>query len=71
MSYMTEERKMIQQTARDFAVNEVLPVANKLDPVEGDIPMELRDKMAELGYFGILIPEEYGGLGLGAFEYAW
>src|SRR6266478_2080780 len=70
MSYMTEERKMIQQTARDFSVNEVLPVANKLDPVEGEIPMELRDKMAGLGYFGILIPEEFGGLGLGCFEYA-
>ena len=48
----------------------MLPIANKLDPVEGEIPMALRDKMAELGYFGILIPEEYGGLGLGAFEYA-
>jgi alkylation response protein AidB-like acyl-CoA dehydrogenase len=70
MSYMTEERKMIQQTARDFTLNEVLPVANKLDPVEGDIPMELRDKMGELGYFGILIPEEFDGLGLGVFEYA-
>ncbi|HJU28574.1 MAG TPA: acyl-CoA dehydrogenase family protein [Candidatus Binataceae bacterium] len=70
MSYMTDERKMIQQTARDFTMNEVLPVANKLDPVEGEIPMDLRDKMGELGYFGILIPEEYGGLGLGAFEYA-
>jgi alkylation response protein AidB-like acyl-CoA dehydrogenase len=70
MSYLTEERTMIQTAARDFAMNEVLPVANKLDPVEGDIPMELRDKMGELGYFGILIPEEYGGLGLGCFEYA-
>jgi alkylation response protein AidB-like acyl-CoA dehydrogenase len=70
MSYLTEERKMIQQAARDFAMNEVLPIANKLDPVEGDMPMELRDKMGALGYFGILIPEEYGGLGLGAFEYA-
>ena len=69
MSYMTEERRMIQQTARDFAMNEVLPVANKLDPEQGDIPMELRDKMAQMGYFGIVIPEEYGGLGLGAFEY--
>lgn len=69
MTYMTEERLMIQQTARDFAMREVLPVANKLDPVQGDIPMELRDKMAEMGYFGILMPEEQGGLGLGAFEY--
>ncbi len=70
MSFITEERKMIQDAARDFAMNEVLPVANKLDPVEGDIPMELRNKMGEMGYFGILIPEEYGGLGLGCFEYA-
>ena len=31
--------------------------------------MELRQKMADMGYFGIGIPEEYGGLGLGAFEY--
>ena len=70
MSYITEERKLIQQMARDFALEQVLPIANKLDPEQGDIPMSLRDKMAELGYFGILIPEEYGGLGLGAFEYA-
>ncbi|QQS11032.1 MAG: acyl-CoA dehydrogenase family protein [Rhodospirillales bacterium] len=69
MSYMTEERRMIQETAREFALNEVLPLANKLDPVEGDIPMSLRDKLAEMGYFGILIPEEYGGMGLGVFEY--
>src|SRR5258708_40101099 len=70
MSYLTEERKMIQTSARDFAMNEVLPVANKLDPVEGEIPMEIRNKMGELGYFGILIPEEYGGQGLGCFEYS-
>jgi alkylation response protein AidB-like acyl-CoA dehydrogenase len=67
--YMTEERRMIQQSARDFAMREVLPVANELDPVQGDIPAALYEKMAELGYFGILIPQEYGGLGLGAFEY--
>ena len=49
MSYLTEERKMIQQTARDFAMNEVLPVANKLDPVEGEIPMELRNEDGRAG----------------------
>ena len=70
MSYMTDERRMIQSAARDFAMNEVLPIANKLDPEQGDIPMALRDKLAEMGYFGVVIPEEYGGLGLGAFEYA-
>src|SRR6185437_6221930 len=69
MTFLTEERRMIQEQAREFTLNEVLPVANKLDPEKGDIPMDLRDKMAELGYFGILIPEQYGGLGLGCFEY--
>ncbi len=69
MSYMTEERRMIQESARDFAMKEVLPVANKLDPIQGEIPMELREKLADMGYFGIIIPEEYGGMGLGAFEY--
>lgn len=67
--YLTDERRMIQEVARDFTLNEVLPVANELDPVQGEIPMELRRKMGELGYFGIRTPEEYGGLGLGVFEY--
>jgi alkylation response protein AidB-like acyl-CoA dehydrogenase len=67
--YMTDERRLIQDTARDFAMKEVLPVANELDPVQGDIPMELRRKLADMGYFGMLIPEDLGGLGLGCFEY--
>jgi alkylation response protein AidB-like acyl-CoA dehydrogenase len=69
MTYMTEERRMIQESARDFAMTEVLPLANKLDPVQGEIPMELRQKLAAMGYFGITVAEEYGGMGLGAFEY--
>ena len=36
MPYMTEERRMIQEQAREFTLNEVLPVANKLDPEKGD-----------------------------------
>ncbi|MFP6807419.1 MAG: acyl-CoA dehydrogenase family protein [Pseudomonadales bacterium] len=67
--YMTDERKMIQEVARDFTMREVLPVANELDPIQGEIPMDLRQKMGEMGYFGIRIPEEHGGLGLGVFEY--
>src|SRR6516164_111268 len=69
-SLLTEDRLAIQALAREFAAKEVLPVANELDPVAGAIPLELRQKMADLGFFGILIPEEYGGLGLGVFEYA-
>lgn len=67
--YFTEERILIRDTAREFTMNEVLPVANRLDPEHGMIPMELRQKMADMGYFGIRIPEEFGGLGLGTFEY--
>lgn len=67
--FMTEERIMIRDTARDFTMNEVLPVANELDPVQGDIPDSLREKLADMGYFGIRLPEEFGGSGLGCFEY--
>jgi len=67
--YLNEQRLMIRDMARDFTHKEVLPVANKLDPEKGDIPDELIAKMGELGFFGILIPEELGGLGLGYFEY--
>ncbi|XOV83020.1 MAG: acyl-CoA dehydrogenase family protein [bacterium] len=67
--YLTEERLMIQEVAREFSLKEVLPVANELDPVQGTIPMDLRRKMGDMGYFGIRMPEEHGGMGLGVFEY--
>jgi alkylation response protein AidB-like acyl-CoA dehydrogenase len=67
--YLTPERVMMRDVARDFVRDVVLPTANRLDPVKGDIPRDLIEQMGELGFFGILIPEELGGLGLGAFEY--
>jgi alkylation response protein AidB-like acyl-CoA dehydrogenase len=67
--YLTPERIMMRDMARQFTLEEVLPAANRLDPVKGDMPRELIERMGELGFFGILIPEEFGGLGLGAFEY--
>ena len=67
--YLNAERRMIQEVARDFTAREVTPIANKLDPVQGDIPLDLRNKMGEMGYFGIRMPEKYGGLDLGVFEY--
>src|SRR5699024_10390157 len=42
---------------------------NELDPVEGQFPESMVKQMADMGFFGILIPEEFGGLGLGVFEY--
>lgn len=69
-TYRTDDRVAIQQLARDFAMRRVLPIANQLDPDQGLIPDELRREMGELGFFGIMVPERYGGLGLGVFEYA-
>ena len=65
----TPEREELQLQARRFAMDEVLPVANELDPQKGEIPASLLDRLAELGYFGITVPAEHGGLGLGVFEY--
>jgi len=69
-SALTEEQRAIRDLAREFTLAEVLPVANRLDAAGGEIPMSLRDSMADLGFFGLLIPEEYGGLGFGLLEYA-
>lgn len=68
--FLTDDRREIAQMAREFTRKEVLPVANELDPVAGEIPMSLREKMAEAGFFGMLIEEEHGGLGWGVSEYA-
>src|SRR4051812_4982676 len=63
------EREKLQEQARRFAMDEVLPVANELDPQKGEIPASLLSRLGELGYFGITVPAEHGGLGLGVFEY--
>lgn len=66
---LSDEQLMIQEAARDFAMNEVLPIANEYDPERRDIPESLRAKLAQMGFFGITIPTDYGGLGLGCLEY--
>ena len=68
--YRTDERLAIQEMARNFTMDKVLPAANELDPEHGMIPDELRRERGELGFFGITVPEKYDGLGLGVFEYA-
>src|SRR5438309_5648508 len=66
---LSEEQKMIQQTARDFAAREVAPKASELDK-NGRWPTEIIEKMAELGFLGMAIPTEYGGAGLDTVSYA-
>ena len=67
--YHTPEREAIQAEARRFAMEEVLPLANELDPQKAEIPRWFLQRMGKQGYFGIRISPEYGGMGLGAFEY--
>jgi alkylation response protein AidB-like acyl-CoA dehydrogenase len=67
--WRTDRRLAIQAEARRFATEEVLPLANELDPQKADIPRWFLDRIGEQGYFGITISSEFGGLGLGVFEY--
>jgi Acyl-CoA dehydrogenases len=65
---LTEEQRMIQDVARDFAENEIKPVAGELDK-QGKFPTKLVKKLGELGFMGIFVPEEYGGSGMDTFSY--
>lgn len=68
-AHSTDERLAIRDLARQFAMFEVLPLANELDPVQGQMPDSLVEQMGRMGFFGITIPEAQDGLGLGVFEY--
>jgi len=66
---LTEEQQLIQQTARDFADREIMPVAAQLDE-EARYPEEIVKKMADLGLMGVAIPEQWGGGGMDMVSYA-
>jgi butyryl-CoA dehydrogenase len=66
---LTDEQKMIRDTARDFAARKVAPFAAELDK-SGRWPGEIVSEMAKLGLLGIMVPQEYGGAGLDALSYA-
>ena len=59
---LSEDQKMVQQMAREFATKELEPVAAEID-ASGEFPHESIKKMAELGLLSMVIPEEYGGAG--------
>jgi len=59
---LTDEQREIQRLARDFAQNEVAPVAEELDR-EKQFPYEIVQKLADLGLMAIPYSEEYGGGG--------
>ena len=66
---LTDEQRMIRDTAREFAAREVAPKAAELDK-SGRWPAEIVAKMGELGLMGVAIPQEYGGAGMDAVSYA-
>jgi glutaryl-CoA dehydrogenase len=59
---LCEEEILVRDTVRDFTDNEILPIIEKHYSA-GTFPDELIPKMAEIGLFGITVPEEYGGVG--------
>ena len=65
---LTEDDLMMKEAAAEFAAKRIFPQAEKWDE-EGHIPQEIFDELAELGYFAMLLPEEYGGLGLSTVSY--
>lgn len=68
MVYMTENNKMVQEMARDFAEKHIRPFVMEWDEAQ-IFPIDTFKQMGELGLMGILVPEEYGGAGFGYQEY--
>jgi len=66
---LTDEQRMAQQMARDFAIKEVEPRARELDK-HGKWPADLVARMGQLGLLGVAVPSEYGGAGMDTVSYA-
>lgn len=66
---LTENQIIIRNTIREFAEKNIRPVIMDYDELQ-KFPMEIMKQLGELGFLGILVPEEYGGANLGYVEYA-
>ena len=69
MPQLTEAQRGMVATIREFVRREVQPVAQDMEHAD-EYPYELVERMKELGLFGAVIPEEYGGLELDVASYA-
>jgi alkylation response protein AidB-like acyl-CoA dehydrogenase len=65
---LSDEHRMIRDMARDFAQNEIAPIAAEHDET-GEFPYETIEKMGAQGFMGIEVPEEYGGAGMDTLAY--
>jgi alkylation response protein AidB-like acyl-CoA dehydrogenase len=68
LTELTEDQIFIKNTIREFAENKIKPVVMEYDEAQ-KFPTELLKELGELGFLGILFPEEYGGAGLGYVEF--
>ncbi|MBM4462091.1 MAG: acyl-CoA dehydrogenase [Chloroflexi bacterium] len=66
---LSEQEKMIQRAAREFAQRAVLPQAMEIDR-SGQFPLQLALEMGGMGYYGLPYPSEYGGSGAGYVAYS-
>ena len=64
----TEEQDLLRRTVRDFAESEIAPHVMRYDESQ-EFPRDLLVKCGDLGFLGVIFPEEYGGAGLGYIEY--
>jgi alkylation response protein AidB-like acyl-CoA dehydrogenase len=65
----TELTEQVAQTARDFALQNIKPHVMEWDETQ-TFPVEVFKQLGKLGLMGVLVPEKYGGAGLGYFEYS-
>ncbi len=65
---LSDEHQMIRQAARDFAQNEIAPIAAEYDE-SGDFPLETIRKMGQMGFMGVEVAEVYGGSGMDTLAY--
>ncbi len=66
--YLTEEHALIRTAIRDFAQNEIKPLAKELDE-KAEFSVELTKKMGKIGLLGMTVPEKYGGQGYDYLSY--
>ena len=67
--FLTEDHLEIRSLIRDFALNEVAPIAAEIDETKR-FPHETVEKLAELGFMGVPWPEEFGGAGMDYVAYS-
>ena len=66
---LSDQELSVQKLARDFAQNEIAPYIMKYDESQ-EFPMEIAKKLGDIGFLGIIFPEEYGGSNFSTMEYA-